>query len=48
MSEILFFVLGLIIGSLSMMTCMCLLQINRINDMEIENEKLRKELESED
>lgn len=36
MSELLFFVLGLIIGGLAMTTLMCCLQVNRINDLEKE------------
>lgn len=34
MSELLFFILGLIIGGLIMTTLMCCLQINRINEYE--------------
>lgn len=34
MSELLFFVLGLIIGGLAMTTLMCCLQVNRINELE--------------
>ena len=34
MSELLFFILGLVIGGLVMTTLMCCLQINRINDLE--------------
>lgn len=34
MSELLFFILGLIIGGLVMTILMCCLQINRINDLE--------------
>lgn len=34
MSELLFFILGLIIGGLVMTTLMCCLQINRINGLE--------------
>ena len=34
MSELLFFILGLIIGGLVMTTFMCCLQINRINEYE--------------
>lgn len=34
MSELLFFILGLIVGGLAMTTLMCCLQINRINDLE--------------
>lgn len=48
MSELLFFVLGLVIGGLIAITLMCCVQINRINDMEIENEKLKRKLESEE
>lgn len=34
MSELLFFILGLIIGGLAMTTLMCCLQVNRINELE--------------
>ena len=34
MSELLFFILGLIIGGLGMTTLMCCLQVNRINELE--------------
>lgn len=34
MSELLFFVLGLIIGGLTGIVIMCMLQVNRINDYE--------------
>ncbi len=34
MSELLFFVLGTIIGGLIMTTLMCCLQINRVNELE--------------
>lgn len=34
MSELLFFVLGLVIGGLTGVVMMCALQINRINDYE--------------
>lgn len=34
MSELLFFVLGLVIGGLTGVTIMCCLQINRINEYE--------------
>ena len=34
MSELLFFILGLIIGGLGMTTLMCYLQVNRINELE--------------
>lgn len=42
MSELLFFVLGIIIGGLVMTTLMCCLQINRINEMEDRCLKLEK------
>lgn len=34
MSELLFFILGFIIGGLGMTTLMCCLQVNRINELE--------------
>ena len=34
MTELLFFILGLIIGGLGMTTLMCCLQVNRINELE--------------
>ena len=34
MSELLFFILGTIIGGLTMTALMCCLQINRLNEME--------------
>lgn len=34
MSELLFFVLGFIIGDLAMTTLMCCLQVNRISELE--------------
>lgn len=34
MSELLFFVLGLIIGGLTGVVMMCMLQVNRINEYE--------------
>ena len=34
MSQLLFFILGFIIGGLGMTTLMCCLQINRINELE--------------
>ena len=34
MKELLFFVLGMVIGGLSMTTLMCCLQINRVNEYE--------------
>ena len=36
MSELLCFILGLIIGGLGMTTLMCCLQVNRINELERE------------
>ena len=43
MKELLFFVLGLIVGGLAMTTLMACLQINRINEMEARYLKLEKE-----
>lgn len=34
MSELLFFVLGFIIGGIAMTTLMCCLQVNRISELE--------------
>lgn len=34
MSELLFFVLGLVIGGLTGIVMMCMLQVNRINEYE--------------
>lgn len=34
MSELLFFVLGLVIGGLTGVVMMCMLQVNRINEYE--------------
>lgn len=34
MSELLFFILGMVIGGLTGITLMCCLQINRINELE--------------
>lgn len=42
MSELLFFILGIIIGGLAMTTLMCCLQINRINEMEARCEELER------
>ena len=42
MRELLFFIMGLIIGGLSMTTLMCCLQINRINEMEAKCTELEK------
>lgn len=43
MKELLFFILGLIIGGLFMTTIMCCLQINRINELEKTNEEKMEE-----
>lgn len=40
MEELLFFVLGLVIGGLTMTVVMCLIHIKRINEMQIEYKKL--------
>ena len=37
MKELLFFILGMMVGSLFVTTIMCFLQINRINKLSIEN-----------
>ena len=37
MKELLFFILGMMVGSLFATTIMCFLQINRINKLSIEN-----------
>lgn len=42
MSELLFFVLGIIIGGLSANVIMCCLQVNKINDFEAEIKKLKQ------
>lgn len=34
MGELLFFIIGLVIGGLIMTVVMCFLQVNRINDLE--------------
>lgn len=39
MKELLFFVLGLLVGGLSGITVMCFLQINRLNKIEQLREK---------
>ncbi len=51
MKELLFFILGMIVGGLAMTTLMACLQINRLNEIEtrclkLENEKL--EVQDED
>lgn len=43
MKELLFFILGLIIGGLFMTTIMCCLQINRINELEKTKEEKMEE-----
>ena len=43
MEELLFFVLGIIVGGLAMTTLMCCLQINRLNEMEARCMQLEKE-----
>lgn len=42
MKELLFFIIGMIIGGLSMTTLMCCLQINRINEIESKYAELEK------
>lgn len=42
MKELLFFIMGMIIGGLSMTTLMCCLQINRINELETRYAELDK------
>lgn len=41
MKELLFFVLGMVVGSLSSTVLLCCLQINRINEMERKYLKLK-------
>ena len=48
MSELLFFVLGIIIGGLTMTTLMCCLQINRINEFESRIKMYESELEEDE
>lgn len=43
MKELLFFILGMLVGGLAMTTLMCCLQINRLNEMEARYLKLEKE-----
>ena len=45
MSELLFFTLGLLIGGLTGVSVMCLMQINRINEMKNKYEEKRKKFE---
>ena len=42
MSELLFFVLGLMIGGLMGVVLMCMLQINKVNEMESKIKMLSK------
>ena len=42
MKELLFFVLGLVIGGLSGITVMCCMQINRMNEDYYEKKKCKK------
>ncbi len=44
MSELLFFTLGIMLGGLTGVVCMCMLQINRVNQMEIRYRKLLDKL----
>ena len=46
MSELLFFVLGLIIGGLTGITLLCMLQVNRINEYEKRIKELEQNKES--
>lgn len=43
MRELLFFVLGLMIGGLTGITIMCMLQINRMSDNSLKIPKLKKD-----
>lgn len=45
MSELLFFTLGLLIGGLTGVSVMCLMQINRINELKNKYEEKRKKFE---
>lgn len=42
MKELLFFIFGLVIGGLSGLSIMCMLQINRINELEKNNKRKEK------
>lgn len=44
MSQLLFFILGTIIGGLTMTTLMCCLQINRVNEMEARYVELKNSI----
>ena len=46
MSELLFFVLGLVIGGLSGIALLCILQVNRINEYEKRIKELEQNKES--
>lgn len=45
MSELLFFTLGLLIGGLTGISVMCMMQINRINEMKNKYDDKRKKYE---
>lgn len=45
MSELLFFLLGMIVGGCAATALLCCLQINRINDYETEIRKLKHKQE---
>ena len=45
MNELLFFTLGLLIGGLTGVSVMCLLQINRVNEMKNKYGDKRKKLD---
>ena len=45
MNELLFFTLGLLIGGLTGVSVMCVLQINRVNEMKNKYDDKRKKLD---
>ena len=45
MNELLFFTLGLLIGGLTGVSVMCLLQINRVNEIKNKYDDKRKKLD---
>lgn len=45
MNELLFFTLGLLIGGLAGASIMCVLQINRVNEMKNKYDDKRKKLD---
>ena len=45
MNELLFFTLGLLIGGLTGVSVMCVLQINRVNEIKSKYEDKRKKLD---